>query len=528
MNRVINSVPVTIPSGVELTSQIMSTSKPIRLKQRIETLEKYIKQYPSGWKKRLELADLFFSIGHWDHAIVAYHHVLDRKPKSLEIWLKLGKIMQLSGVVDDAIQAYTHALSLCRLQATKHYISGLIECCRGQYINAVSSIQSATTLNPENSAYWVSLGLTYLNTESPIAALEAFQCILEHVPDDVVALSYSHDIFLVMGDLHAAQSMLEQAFSIAPDHLGIMERMIANYLRRRLVHGEAGKQTQQCIQKILKLAPDAPGVHALQARYYASRGMGQKGIKTMEEFTETHPTNPGSWYHYAQCLFHSGDSLAAARAIYKAYHLYPHDYEIYRALYEILPFADMRHDLKPFMREMVEKFPERWSAWAIAGRACIDYFQEPTQGLEFAAKGVELQPELADAWLQYGRALALTGHHGEAIATLKQGWEKLRGSPNPQAVPSAIWLGESYEHLGDSEACQTWWQIAADQANKIIPFHPALGHYWYGKAMHRLGDRPSAVAAYQMALEQQIQYPAYGEIKRLLDGESGNGVSSIN
>lgn len=514
MVGMINSVQVMMASGVELTSHVAAPKKQSRLKKRIETLEKYIQQYPSGWKKRLELADLFFSTGHWDNAIYEYRRVLEKKPKALDIWLKLGKILDLNGGVDDAVNAYSQALSLCHVQATQLYIAGLIETCKGQYLNALLSLQSATKLNPQHSAYWMSLGLTYLNTESPIEALAAFQTILQQVPGDVVALNYIHDTFLLIGDLPSAQSTLDQVCRMAPDDLGVMQRSANSYLRCRFVHGEQGKQTRRCIQTIIKLAPDEPGSYGLLARYYALQGLGKKGLEIIQVCTQTHAKNPGSWYHYGYFLFQAGHFSRAAEAMLKAYELYPHDYEIYRALYEICPFAQRCNELKPLMEKMVEMFPERWSVWAIAGRSLIEYFQNPTQGLEYVAKGLELQPKLADAWVQYGRALALVGQHEKAIATLETGWQKLIGSPNSQAVPIALWLGESYDQLGDRSNAQHWWEIAAEHALAIIPFHPAVAHYWYGKAMEYLGDRAEALSVYQTALDLHIFYPTQGEIEQ--------------
>ena len=42
------------------------------------------------------------------------------------------------------------------------------------------------------------------------------------------------------------------------------------------------------------------------------------------------------------------------------------------------------------------------------------------QGVELSARGIKLQPNLADAWFQYGRALLLSGEHTGAIATLSR------------------------------------------------------------------------------------------------------------
>ena len=57
------------PSGREVNVNLVLGKKPVREEQKLKTLTKYVRQYPSGWKKRLELADLLYGMGKWQDAI---------------------------------------------------------------------------------------------------------------------------------------------------------------------------------------------------------------------------------------------------------------------------------------------------------------------------------------------------------------------------------------------------------------------------------------------------------------------------
>ena len=83
------------PSGVELNAHLVLDKKLTRQEIKLNTLNKYVQQHPTGWKKRLELAKLLYSMGCWEQAIAHYRLVLKQQSQSMEIHLQLGKILHL-------------------------------------------------------------------------------------------------------------------------------------------------------------------------------------------------------------------------------------------------------------------------------------------------------------------------------------------------------------------------------------------------------------------------------------------------
>ncbi|NEP11289.1 MAG: tetratricopeptide repeat protein [Symploca sp. SIO2C1] len=484
-----NVVRVILPSGKETNFQLALTSKPTRQQQRLKKLRKYVQQHPSGWKKRLELAELLYAIGDWDQAISEYHQVLNQQPKSIKVRLQLGKIYQLLGLTAEAIHIYEEALLWCSDQAISYHLTGLIDCCRGQYGTALNSIQSAATLNPDNSAHWFSLGQTYLLIEAPIEALQAFEQILKVNPEDVVALNYNHDALLAIGNIQGAGKSLNRAFDLAPDNIGVLERVITHRLRRRLVKQGEGQQTRQLLTKALKLAPHSLNIKSLLIYYHLFRGNSAKGIAVLEELLEEYLHNPLAWYYYARFMLHTGQLSKAVTAILKAYQMYRQDGEIYRAVCEILSAVGQLEQLRLVVAEMLESFPERWSIWATAGQVLVENFPEIEQGIEFSGKGIELQPQLADAWFYHGKVLAIAGKHQEAIEVLEEGWQRLPAKETYlQSVSLAGWLAQSSQVIGDEVKYRYWWQVAAAHAQQLVDFDPVLADYWQNRASAALSE----------------------------------------
>jgi tetratricopeptide (TPR) repeat protein len=531
---------------VELNAYLVLDSKPTRIDQKLKTLSEYVQQYPSGWKKRLELANLLYAMGRIEQAVEEYRQVIDRQQPSIGVRLQLGKLLQLMGREVEAVVVYESALANARNQATRQHISGSIALCRNDTQAAILAFESAASLEPNNAAHWLALGQVQMGRGDAVAAKRSFDRVLSLKPDDVVALIDSYDASQAVGNVRQAQRRLSKVLELAPGDFRVLKRLADTRCRMRLVSGEEGKQTKQIISSLLQLAPDAADARELLAYYHVFRGESANGVGVLERFTEEHPNHPRGWYSYGRCLFHTGEYQRAAEAMLKAYRLYPQDCEIYRALCEILPVTSPSTPLDPpsaplkkggtslkvpldrgdlggsnrqvtlasIVEEMLDRFPERWSVWTTAGRVLVESFQEIERGCSVSAKGTQLEPQLPDAWFGHGRVLALAGKHREAVEALAQGWQLLpEDGGYLQSVSAAVWLGESYRGLGDEVASRKWLEKACQFAQELMEFDPAMAGYWQGRALLGLGDVREAVEAYRSALSRRLLYPFGGEVE---------------
>ncbi len=508
-----------------------------RQEQKLNTLSQYVEQYPSGWKKRLELANLLSVIGNWERAVEEYRQVIQRQPQLIDVWLKLGKLLQLMGREAEAIEVYQNALPLSDNEGIEQYISGAIAICRDDSKKAITALETATNLQPDNAAYWLVLGQLQMGRENPVRALGAFEMILSLNSDDIVALIHSYDALRAVGNLQEAQRRLNKLTVLATDDFRVLQRQLNERCAMRLVSGKEGKETKKIITSALRQYPHGAEAHKSLAYYHIFRGDWKEGVEVLAEFTAQHPNHPHGWYYYGRCLFETGEYQRAAEMMLKAYHLYPDECEIYRALCEILPVAKMTSlpltfplkkgvegtlqtkegnniTLASIVEEMLERFPQRWSVWATAGRVLVECFKEVERGCLVSEKGTQLQPQLADTWFCHGRVLALAGKHREAVEALEKGWHILPAGGYLQSVPAAVWLGESYRVLGDVGASKRSWKAACEGSQELRAFNPTMADYWLGRALVGLGDRLGAIQAYESALSQELLYPTCGEVEK--------------
>lgn len=95
--------------------------------QKLRTLRAYVQRHPSGWKKRLELADQLYRLGYTDEAIGNYRQVLTRQPRSLRVMLHVGQLLQLEGYNAEAAYMFRQALELASTTETQRQIALMLQ-----------------------------------------------------------------------------------------------------------------------------------------------------------------------------------------------------------------------------------------------------------------------------------------------------------------------------------------------------------------------------------------------------------------
>lgn len=102
-----------------------------REEQKLRTLRAYVATYPSGWKKRLALANQLCKMGEQAEAVVMYEQVLAKQPQLLSVWVQIGRIYQALKHGQAAIVAYKRALPLATTDEMRSAIVGLIASLTG-------------------------------------------------------------------------------------------------------------------------------------------------------------------------------------------------------------------------------------------------------------------------------------------------------------------------------------------------------------------------------------------------------------
>ncbi|MDQ1638157.1 MAG: hypothetical protein QOF62_1496 [Pyrinomonadaceae bacterium] len=501
-------VNVTLNSGIERGFYIHLDHKPRKLAPKIKSITRYTTEHPAGWKKRLELAQLLYEAGQWKRAIEEYRRVLEKQPQLLDVYLELGNLLDLMDDESDSIENYQKALAVAREPATHHRVRGLLELRQGNYHRAIAQFQEATQLEPNDLLHWRYLAFVYLMEDSTLEALGCFEQVLGINADDSASLTHLPYLLRDLGRTSEAEQYLDRALQQYPDNVLSMKYLVDLRCRRQWVFGREGKRTLGFIQRTLRLAEGSPEIQDSLCSYYLARGEWSEGIAVLRAFTEAHPTSPEGWAYYAKALYQTGNVKAATESIKRGYQLDAHSWQTNAVACEIYGLQGPSPFVRLLLERMLERFPQRWTAWARAALAWLTGLKDAERAIAISARAPQLQPRLADAWFQHARVLTLAGRYHEAIVSAEVGWRQLpEDDDGVQSIPAAIGLAENYVFIRALGNEQVWIAEAARRLNAFIDLNPAAGNYWEGKLLELTGERRAAVQSYGIALEHSLFYP---------------------
>lgn len=339
-------VQVTLPVGTRRSMHIFLKFKPSRQTIKINTLQHYVKKYPGGWKKRLQLAELLTAVGNWIGAIAEFKEVLHKHPQTVDAAMQLGEILIKCGQGKQAVEIYKNALAYVRKESSKYHLIGMMELCEQRLESAKKAFEQAASLEPDNEVHYQKLALVCQQAGSPKDALKYFDKALEINPCDLVSLVYSWESLTKEGLLEKADEYVDRVLEIFPFDVLSLKRKADQRCRKGLVKGEAGKETRELIRKMKNLAPGAAEVDESLASYYFYRGAPQKTLEILKSAVLEKQNCPDSWYYYACWLYRTGALQLAADALLKAYELDKKDPRILLAAGEILAAAERWESLK--------------------------------------------------------------------------------------------------------------------------------------------------------------------------------------
>jgi RNA polymerase sigma factor (sigma-70 family) len=316
----IRTVRVKLPCGVEQLFHVFPAKAPFGLERKMKSLQSHVSRKPDNWKKRLELAELFHLTGDWDKAVVEWRQMLAVRP-NLPLVLKLGDTLLKMGGIETAADLFR----IIRQQdfqsaATARHLDGWIALCQKNAGHSVMNFQAAAELEPENPVHWHSLALAHRLAGTLPEALVAINRALNLNPNDLLALSLSHEMLLAADDVEGASRRAQHLLKLAPLDLLTLRRLLDCRCQLRLTQGTAGQETIRLLRRTQRLSQNPFLMHEMLASFFLAQGKPQKALAVHREFSEAHPQCLHSRQNYSRLLAATGlsDRLPAELGVWKS------------------------------------------------------------------------------------------------------------------------------------------------------------------------------------------------------------------
>ena len=388
-----------------------------RMEQKIAGAEKYIDKFPTGWVKRMDLAELYYLSGQWNAAWEQAGRVLERGNLHLGATLLTTSIALQSRNRRKALETLKNALSRGSKPGIRSFLEGLVAMISRQYPIAVRALKNACVIAPTQPDFPVFLSRAYLLQGDPVRARKRLLPLIAQ-NTGVAPLALMHKTLIHLGDPLKAQQVIDQLLSRFPHDLPALERKIQFHLEQGWVVGEGGKETRGLIRKLLKIAPESAVPVAFKAEYQLKRGKTEKALELLHVYLDTHPNSLRGRYHLArlytlldkreEALMH----LSAISGLQSGHYLPP------TLLNKIL-----NPDLEPATYSLDSHSDWELSNW----EAWIDIFHPSTQsrGVNNGERLLEFRSGWPIAWYRKGWLDLLSGREEAAVSTWSQAWDLL-------------------------------------------------------------------------------------------------------
>jgi tetratricopeptide (TPR) repeat protein len=137
----------------------------------------------------LSKANLLMFAERYNEAIDALTSYLATGAESEQVLCFLGECYEYLGDIQKSVDYYRKALERDRNMADAYWGIGKILRKQGDYENAISTIDYALQIEPENPDYLITKGEIFMEIGSTNAALDAFKTASELCPNDVEILA---------------------------------------------------------------------------------------------------------------------------------------------------------------------------------------------------------------------------------------------------------------------------------------------------------------------------------------------------
>jgi spermidine synthase len=242
--------------------------------------------------------------------------------------LERARMLERAGSPNWAMDLYREALAQARLEPEAY--EGLVRTAikSGRAAEAERFLGEQAS-GPAPVSARVALGLLHHNLNRPALALETLAAAAAADPRNVRARMIAAEVQQASGNVDAAEALVQEALSIAPDDTDAQGFLASVSLARGRLDEAIARA-----DAVLARAPREPRALEASALARAQKGDRAGARRAFEALLEAEPDGWMHWTNFALLELESGDPRAAARLFHQSVSLNPGHAAGYRGLAE--------------------------------------------------------------------------------------------------------------------------------------------------------------------------------------------------
>ncbi len=297
-------------------------------------------------------------------------------------------------------QLYLEVIRHSPQLAKAYHNLGIVYFMERKYRDAGTALERAVKLAPQLAGAHIMLGLAYYELYQPEKAAAAFQAGLRLTPDDANGLLYLGKSQIQAHDYHAAATTLEKLRKMKPKDPDVLYSLSLSYMKLMLENfNRLGEVAPRSYQAWLMLAQDAE-----------ARGNDETALENYRQALRAKPDAAGIRYALGSAYARLGKYDEAAQE---------------------------------FKKELQINANDSLALWKLGE---LTLRSSPQEARGYLEQAIRLDPELPQAFLAYGRALARAGETEKAVQQFRR---VVQLAPEEDSVH--YHLASAYRRLGRNE-----------------------------------------------------------------------------
>ena len=206
------------PENVELLNSMgFALFQQGKSEEAVASLEKALKINPKHYKAHNNMALASIDMGEVELAEIHYRESLAIEPQA-SIYNDLGYVLELQGMLDEAVEAYQNALTIDPKSATAHFNLATHLARENKYAEAESHLREALKTRPDAKVY-TGLGAVLWQQGRADEAIENLQIAILEDPASAPASDTLGKILMAQGKLEQAASTYRMLAQHSPSAL---------------------------------------------------------------------------------------------------------------------------------------------------------------------------------------------------------------------------------------------------------------------------------------------------------------------
>lgn len=278
--------------------------------EKIEQLQEMLRNDPSNFQARRQLAVLLLDCGYKEEALAHFLHLAEIFKEDAELYYNMGIVYEKLRDLNNAEKCYQKTIELEPDDVDAYYNLGLVYTDKKEFDKAVECFETVLDSDNEDSNTYFNIGICYFKQEKYDSAKYYFNRTIDLNPEDLYAQFYLGNIYKLSGDLEKAREKFQTVLKISPDYSWA-------YYNLAVIDFEENNMSSavENLKQTINYNPKDVDAYKIWVRVLLKNEKYERALQVVTEALEVCGDNGDLYFLESECYKMQGNFVAAKESL---------------------------------------------------------------------------------------------------------------------------------------------------------------------------------------------------------------------